>query len=244
MFDITVTLTPAQYWAALDGKSGSGFIDFDFFFHLVNFTHELKDSDPKTQLENFNLARKWPAKVNHTISPCPVKWRVKKDENEVRSPAFNSRLRDLGALGPRAGLLTRHRCVFLSVKWEVSKTDTLQSDSKFKNSRVILRSDPDVGKAKASYVSLHTSLGFAGWGKSTLHVFPSAAPGICAPGSVLGRESKPGRWGPGWGGSCLVVCASKKHQKPSVSPPPRGTIYHPQLQTPDTYAYTKNVFLY
>lgn len=30
-----------------------------FFFHLVNCTHKLKDSDPKIQLENFNLARKW-----------------------------------------------------------------------------------------------------------------------------------------------------------------------------------------
>lgn len=59
ILNITASLTLAQSWAALDEKSGSGLIDFDFLFHLVNFTHKLKDSDPKIQSENFNLARKW-----------------------------------------------------------------------------------------------------------------------------------------------------------------------------------------
>ena len=67
--------------------------------------------------------------------------------------------------------MSPHRLVYpFSERFRI----TLQSDPKFRDFRIVLRSDTDEGKAKPSYQVLHTCLDLAGQGK-TIFVSPCVA---------------------------------------------------------------------
>lgn len=93
----------------------------------------------------------------------------------------------------QASPMSPHRLVY---PFSERFRNTLQSDPKFRDFRIVLRSDTDEGKAKPSYQVLHTCLDLAGQGK-TIFVSPCVALRVLWTGSVFRRESWPGRQGSG-----------------------------------------------
>lgn len=61
ILDIALTLIPTQYWAALN-REPSGLIELGFLPPFATFHRQLKDSDPKINLEICKWARKSTAK--------------------------------------------------------------------------------------------------------------------------------------------------------------------------------------